>query len=124
MEGHISFTIENNIVYYRQGQLMGSNWKDDKYILRNNVYWRTDGKPVEFPGKLDFEKWMARGVDKGSVIADPLFVDAEKYDFRLKENSPALKLGFKPIDISKAGRLTGRTENVLDPPAFPTMESK
>jgi hypothetical protein len=31
-------------------------------------------------------------------------VAAEKDDFRLKENSPALKLGFKPFDYSKAGR--------------------
>ena len=37
-------------------------------------------------------------------MADPLFVAPEKDDFRLKENSPALALGFKPFDYSKAGR--------------------
>jgi len=34
---------------------------------------------------------------------DPLFVDAEKLDFRLKDDSPAFKLGFKPIPIEKIG---------------------
>jgi len=41
--------------------------------------------------------------ETNSIIADPLFVAPEKYDFRLKPNSPALKFGFKPIDLSKVG---------------------
>ena len=44
------------------------------------------------------DAWHARGLDVHSVIADPLFVDASKYDFRLRKDSPALKLGFKPIE--------------------------
>ena len=44
-----------------------------------------------------------RGIDAHSISADPLFVDLENGDFRLKPNSPALKLGFKPIDITKIG---------------------
>ncbi len=34
---------------------------------------------------------------------DPLFVDMEKHDYRLKPESPALKLGFKPIPFEKMG---------------------
>lgn len=34
---------------------------------------------------------------------DPLFVDAAKLNFRLKPNSPAFKLGFKPIPIDQIG---------------------
>jgi hypothetical protein len=37
------------------------------------------------------------------VIADPMFVNADAGDFSLKPDSPALKLGFKPIDTSKVG---------------------
>jgi hypothetical protein len=36
-------------------------------------------------------------------IADPLFVDPAGGDFSLKPDSPAIKLGFKPIDINTAG---------------------
>jgi hypothetical protein len=34
---------------------------------------------------------------------DPLFVDAAHQDFRLQENSPALKLGFQPLPLAKMG---------------------
>jgi hypothetical protein len=34
---------------------------------------------------------------------DPLFVDGEKQDFRLRPESPAWKIGFKPIPMEKIG---------------------
>lgn len=37
------------------------------------------------------------------VGEDPLFVDAANQDFRLKEDSPAFKLGFEPIPMEKIG---------------------
>ena len=42
-------------------------------------------------------------MDAESVVADPLFVDPENGDFTLKPESPALKLGFRPIDVSIVG---------------------
>ncbi|MGQ9733137.1 MAG: right-handed parallel beta-helix repeat-containing protein [Candidatus Zipacnadales bacterium] len=55
-------------------------------------------------GKLyTWEEWQALGADRNSLIADPLFVDAAKGDYRLKPDSPALKLGFKPIPIDEIG---------------------
>ena len=102
MEKHLSFTFENNIVLFREGKLLGSNWKDDRYLMRSNLYWRTDGQPLTFAGKT-FEAWQAKGQDRGSLVADPLFVDAEKLDFRLKPDSPAPRVGFVPFDHTEAG---------------------
>ncbi|NLV46196.1 MAG: hypothetical protein GXY07_17040, partial [Candidatus Hydrogenedentes bacterium] len=34
---------------------------------------------------------------------DPLFVDREKLDFRLKEDSPAFAIGFEAIPVEKIG---------------------
>ena len=65
----------------------------------------TSGKPIRFFANFNFPQWQQKfGQDQHSIVADPLFVAPEKDDFRLKENSPALKLGFKPFDMSKAGR--------------------
>jgi hypothetical protein len=47
--------------------------------------------------------WQAQGQDQHSIVADPLFVDPEHDDYRLKPDSPALKLGFQPIPIEKIG---------------------
>lgn len=38
-----------------------------------------------------------------SIADDPLFVDMKNKDFRLRPESPAFKLGFKPIDTSEIG---------------------
>jgi parallel beta-helix repeat protein len=51
----------------------------------------------------EWTSWQANGVDSKSIIADPLFVDAAKDDYRLRPESPAFKLGFKPIPLDKIG---------------------
>ena len=55
------------------------------------------------PGVETFEDWKKLGFDTHSIIADPLFVDPENDDYSLKPESPAFKLGFKPIDLSRVG---------------------
>ena len=102
MEPHLSFTFDHNIVYWTEGPLLHGNWKDDKYKFDYNVYWNAAGKPVDFAGK-SLADWQKAGQDGHSVIADPLFVDIAKGDFTLQPDSPALKAGFKPIDLTGVG---------------------
>jgi len=101
-EPHLSFTFERNIIYWTEGPLLGKMWKDDKFRMDYNCYWNASGAPVTFSG-LSIEEWRKRGHDVHSIVADPLFVDPERGDFRLKPGSPALKLGFQPIDTSGVG---------------------
>ena len=101
-EDHLSFTFSNNIVYWNSGQLMQGRWTDTNVALVNNVYWDASARPIKFAG-LDFDKWQSSGKDAGSIVADPLFVNPETFDFRLKKNSPALQMGYRPPEISKAG---------------------
>lgn len=102
VEEHLSFTFRNNIVYYKQGELLYSNWKDKNVQLEGNVYWNAAGKPVEFYD-MSLAEWQAMGKDAGSIVADPKFVDPDQGDFRLKSDSPAPSAGFKPFDYNKAG---------------------
>lgn len=102
VEDHISFTFENNIVYWKQGPLFRGNWHNLKFVTRNNTYWVTSKEPVLFH-EFTLEDWQKQGQEEGSIVADPLFTDAEGYDFHLSPDSPAIKLGFKPFDYSKAG---------------------
>jgi hypothetical protein len=122
-EPHKSVYFEQNIIYWKKGVLLERNWQDKPYQfyfqansknnwrevtetfdMDYNLWFNPDKKleEVDF-NKKTWKEWNAMGKDVHSLYADPLFVDAEHFDFRLKENSPAFKLGFKNIDISTVG---------------------
>src|SRR2546430_2770252 len=52
---------------------------------------------------LGFAEWQAAGKDLHSIIGDPLFVDPERGDFRLRPGSPTAQIGFEPWDLSSVG---------------------
>ncbi|MBM3211626.1 right-handed parallel beta-helix repeat-containing protein, partial [Candidatus Poribacteria bacterium] len=92
-ENHIRFIFEGNIVYWKEGKLLAGNI-DFNFVFDKNIYWREGGGEILF-GDMSLEKWQEKGMDKNSIIADPLFSDPEKDDYQLKPNSPAINLGFK-----------------------------
>ncbi len=101
-EDHISFTFTNNIVYWKTGPLLDSQWKDNNFKIDNNVYWNASGEPIDFVGQ-SFDEWRKSDKDKNSIIADPLFENPDQDNFRLRPQSPAFKLGFREFDYTKAG---------------------
>ena len=56
--------------------------------------------------RLDLEEWRTLGFDRNSVFADPLFVDPARNDFRVRPESPALRLGFRNFEMGLWG-ITG-----------------
>ncbi len=98
-----SLTLEHNIVYFDEGVLFS---RESDLKADNNVYYQVQGEELSFPVNLTFAQWQAKGLDVHSLIADPLFRDPANGDFRLQPDSPALKLGFQPIDTSTCG-ITG-----------------
>lgn len=111
IEEHLSFTFEQNILIHDRGNLLGKNWADKNVKLDSNLYWHTGGADaVKFPGNRMLNEWRkATGHDAKSIVADPMFVDVAKDDFRLKDGSPAKQIEFKSFDYTKAGRLTKQT---------------
>ncbi|MFP5276872.1 MAG: right-handed parallel beta-helix repeat-containing protein [Acidobacteriota bacterium] len=99
---HLRFTFEHNIVYWNSGEVFRAALPENEFHFDHNLYYRTDGQPIRF-GQWTLAKWQARGQDLHSLIADPLFVDPAKGDFSFKPGSPAVKIGFKPIDVSGVG---------------------
>jgi len=64
-----------------------------KSIMDDNLYWSTGG---EAPIRDFINSWRQKGWEKNSVVDDPSFVDVKNFDFHLRPDSPALKMGFKP----------------------------
>jgi hypothetical protein len=121
VEPHTSVFFENNIVYWTEGELFSKNWKDKPYTFYTNALrdpeemtstFQSDYNLYFNPGLIadsvkyngeTVQEWQSRGKDKHSLYRDPLFVDIKTFDFRLKPNSPAIGLGFRPIDMSEVG---------------------
>lgn len=120
VEEHCGFDMVGNIVLYRDGLVLGaghanSDWPVTRAHFDRNLYWREGGN-VEFlvsGANQDFTAWQAAGHDPHSIVADPGFADPAAGDFRLKADSPALKIGFVPFDLAGVGPRVPVPERLL-----------
>lgn len=101
IEEHRSLSFTNNIIYFDKGTLLSSNWNKFNLFTDYNCYWDTRTKNIDF--NKSFVEWKKEGKDLHSVIADPLFINPEAFDFRFKGFSVTRKIKFKPFDYSLAG---------------------
>ncbi len=60
--------------------------------------------------------------DEHSIVADALFVDPERGDFRVKPDSPALKLGFKNFPMDQFGVRKPELKAIARTPKLPTVQ--
>lgn len=100
-----------NIIYYvsQNGVLYDINNDMDfaTTISDYNIIYHS-GLPLRVSlfgatGEQQWITWKDKGLDQHSIIADPLFSDVVRSDFTLSPDSPALKMGFKPIPFDKIG---------------------
>ena len=119
-EDHISFIFEKNIVLTQGAPLFTAQWKNGNYKLGGNLYWDLSQPTPAFPGQPDFAAWQAAHPEEStSRVTDPLFKNVEARDFRLKPGSPALAMGFRPLDAGKAGRQGDQPQRPAVPRAWP-----
>lgn len=98
-----SVIFVRNIVYADNDDMLGRIWSNGDYHVNSNLYWTTSKAEPIFAGR-DWDEWRATsGQDKDSLLADPLLVDPENRDFRLRPESPAQKIGFQPVGLSGIG---------------------
>jgi len=98
-----------NIVYYtnESAALLAARPSVKETITQcdYNIYFPAAGQPLRVRGigGETFADWKKLGFEEHSLIADPLFVDPAGGDYRLRPESPAHKLGFRPIDVERIG---------------------
>ena len=95
-------TFEKNILI--ADEIIFSKQSDAVTVMPNNILFSRKNivtlEEVVIYTVVDTRPFKPRD---GTVFADPLFVDWENGDFNFKPDSPAHKLGIKPIDVSAAG---------------------
>ena len=111
-------TIKRNILYSSYEE---TTFVDEMEARKNNASEDRRGRSIAYAKDADtdyniyfstlnpelgdavIKRHQAEGADMHSQAVDPMFVDPENGDFTLQPDSPALKMGFVPIDLSKVG---------------------
>jgi hypothetical protein len=84
--------VDGNCFFSRSG----------KFSARVSQVRGQDG-PEPGVRRYDLEGWRKLGFDRNSVFADPLFIDPARNDFRVRPESPALRVGFKNFEMGLWG---------------------
>ena len=87
----VSFRFEKNIVYWQEGTMLSGMTKDYQAhaVFDSNIYWQLDRTDFKL-GNLAWQQWQQG--DRFSQVIDPLFVAPQAGNFKLRSNSPAVKL--------------------------------
>ena len=102
-EMHRSTVFRRNVCLFANGQITGIPDRPAQNTVHDNLYWTIDGAPLYFSG-LSLASQQEKGLNIGSVVADPLFADAAGSDFSMRADSPAKGIGFHSFDWRAAGR--------------------
>ena len=108
-EGNIVANLTPGAALYDLGA-----WKPEYATFDRNLIYCGGDRPrvrataVRGPLRDIWSKWQALGQDQASLVADPLFVAPGKHNYALQKSSPAFKLGFKPIDLSRVGNYASK----------------
>jgi hypothetical protein len=117
LESHNAITFIRNIVI-TNGKPVFAVLKPEacNFTSDLNLYWNASEKINLEEGSKSIEdsdikltqttknsKWIQEGYDLHSIYENPLLQNLSKFNFKLCENSPAITLGFKDIDISDVG---------------------
>jgi len=128
--------VTNNIGY--NSTAYPSVWyKNSQDSLKNNI-WMAAYRPARmpkdkwggtsdknlFPADFALKEAQEKGWDANSLGGDPMFIDPAKGDFRVREDSPALKLGFKNFPMDRFGVKKTTLKAIARTPEIPPMQAE
>lgn len=103
-ESTVEGRVENNVICYEDGFCLPVDRpkKPGEPVIRfdRNLYF-CRRRPKE--AEKAFVKFRDEGFEEHGIFADPMFMDAEKLDFRLRKESPLKALGFQEITMEGIG---------------------
>jgi hypothetical protein len=129
--------VTNNIAYNSSAHPHVWYKKNSQDSLKNNI-WMTAYRPAGmakdkwggtsdknlFPADFALKEAQEKGWDANSLVGDPMFIDPAKGDFRVREDSPALKLGFKNFPMDRFGVKKPSLKAIARTPEIPPMQAE
>ncbi|MBU3011346.1 right-handed parallel beta-helix repeat-containing protein [Polaribacter vadi] len=82
---------------------------------------KNPGKRVDSNLIFNSELTQKFGWDQNSIVADPQFIDPANGDFRVKEGSPAFKIGFKNFPMDQFGVKKPSLKAIARTPIIPVL---
>ena len=119
---HVWFLRSNDEVYSNifssrhSPARMSTPYNDGKTMVDRNLFTTEDEKVLDFSARL--------GWDENSLLGDPMYVDPANGDFRVKEGSPAFKVGFKNFPMDQFGVKKPALKAIARTPEIPSLDSK
>ena len=99
----------------------------DRIDVDRNLFNFDKLKPIEYRIKTNAKVYLVKkeelGFDENSVHGDPMFVDPANGDFRVKEDSPAFKVGFKNFPMDQFGVKKPSLRAIAETPKMPTSNA-
>lgn len=105
--------VENNVIL--NNTFHPHVWfEQSEDVFRNNIvstgyrpvalqYWGREVNFNFFVNPVGLQEAQERGTDSLSLCGDPLFICPENGDYRVRKESPALRVGFKNFDMGHFG---------------------
>ncbi|MEQ6120107.1 PDZ domain-containing protein [Reichenbachiella sp. MALMAid0571] len=126
-------TVENNVMV-NNGFHPHVWFKNSEDVFRRNIVlsghadirlsgW---GKEVDynlFPDEVALKDAQSKGVDQHSAYGDPLFIDAGHGNFNVREESPALSIGFNYFPMDDFGVKRSALKQIAKTPFIPLVWS-
>ena len=121
----INNTFHPHVWFLNSNDVFRHNIVSTGYLPINIKIWGKETDYNAFPDSVSLKEAWSRGTDKNSVCGKLLFVDPEKGDFRLKEGSVALSVGFKNFAMDNFGVVSPKLKAAakkVQIPAFITLD--
>jgi hypothetical protein len=91
-----------------------------------DVLVKSWGKQMDynlFPNEESLMKAQIYNIDEHSAFGDPMFINPQNLDYRVADNSPALKLGFVNFPMDEFGVQKSSLKKLAKTPEIPTTKS-
>ena len=108
--------VYSNIFTYAHRPARMSGPYVDGTMVDRNLFATNDANVLNQSKQL--------GWDENSVIGDPMYMNPAKGDFRVKDGSPALELGFKNFPMDQFGVKKASLKAIAQTPEIPVLKTK